>query len=321
MEARRPMRAPQRRNRRFARLVVLPDAEHHDARDFAEIAARVRARAPDVRVRVHAPRRWRSVFRHLTGRRPLTVVALRHWGDGIRPRRGRCFQGAEGGKAQQYERMEAAGLATIPWARWTPETTLDPARFGAYVIAKPDVGARGRGVHLRSARRLRYDAEKHGREAWIVQRFVHTGPYPVVHRVTTFFGRPVLHLRSELSQANACEDPEAGTGIAGHNPVASSRRAKVTLVRDEEIERYASRVARAAYPEVPVLALDVLRDRRDGGLHCCECNPWGRGWHFSSVLGRSVQQEHGLDFRAQLGAFDVAAEELVRVARETGDDA
>jgi len=300
--------------RRRHLLVLLPDTAHHAPGDFEEIARLVHAECEDVRVRVRSPEAWRRErWRHPL--RPVTVVALRHWGPRIRPLRGLCFQGVPHGKADQYRRMEEAGVPTIPWRPWTPDTRPDPAVFGPYVVTKPDVGSRGRDVKLRATGRLRYDARKHGGERWLVQRFVHTGPHPVVHRVLTLFGRPLLHVRSELVQAKPCHDPGDPQQVAGHNPVASSRRARVELARDAEIESYAADFARRVYPEVPVLGLDVLREAADGALYCCECNPWGQSWHFSSELGRRVQREHGLDFAGQLDAFRTAAEALIGVAR------
>ncbi|MCG8589639.1 MAG: hypothetical protein MJE66_10140 [Proteobacteria bacterium] len=299
---------------RRRQLVLVPDTAHHARADFEAIAARIHATCDDVRAEVWEPEAWRR--RRRLAVRPAVVVAARHFGRGIRPLRGACLQGAADSKAQQYRRMEAAGVATIPWCEWRAESAIDPGAFGPYVITKPDVGSRGRDVRLRATRRLRFDPEKHGNERWLVQRFVHTGPYPVVHRVLTLLGRPLLHWRTELQQSHACHDPADRHQVSGHNPVASSASAHVVLVRDAEIERYASDLARRVYPDVPLLGLDVLRECSSGRLFCCELNPWGHNWHFSSQIGRSMQRDHGLDFEGQFNAFHTAADVLIQLARQ-----
>ena len=78
----------------------------------------------------------------------------------------------------------------------------------------------------------------------------------------------------------------------------------------------ASDLARRVYPDGPLLGLDVLRECSSGRLFCCELNPWGHNWHFSSQIGRSMQRDHGLDFEGQFNAFHTAADVLIQLARQ-----
>jgi hypothetical protein len=57
-------------------------------------------------------------------------------------------------------------------------------------------------------------------------------------------------------------------------------------------------VARAigrAFWEIPLLAIDIVRDVKSGNLYFLECNPGGNTWHFSS------QQPGGMKIRLLLG--------------------
>ena len=105
---------------------------------------------------------------------------------------------------------------------------------------------------------------------------------------------------------------------------------EILLGIDEEVLALASRVGEAL-PDVPALGSDITRDVKSGKLYVLECNPGGNTWHFSSKLTAGVRQRIGgaslvgakkaeqigrrmlID---QLGAFDRAAEVLVRKVRE-----
>ncbi len=298
-------------------LVLVPDVEHHPLDDFQKIAELIRQRAPDIRPLVLDWNSWRKqhLQRWLLGMRPTLVVGLRDFGPRLRPWRGTAHQGAALAKSQTYERMRLAGLPVIPWCPWTATTTIDPAWMGSFVISKPDIGARGRDVKIRSVTRLAFDAGRRGKEAWILQKFIHTGPHPVSHRVLTLYGQPLMHLRHENPQAQPCHDPEDGRQVAGHNPVASHRDARVTMAEDADIEALASAVAMRGFPDIPVLGIDIVRAAADGSLHVCEINAYGQTWHFSSQRGQVMQQARELDLYAQKNALDTAADLLVAACR------
>ena len=73
----------------------------------------------------------------------------------------------------------------------------------------------------------------------------------------------------------------------------------------------------AAFPECPVLGVDVLRDAETRKLHVMEVNPSGKVWHFSSQLAKNFfTAEHRANLYAQFGALDRIAQLLIEKTRE-----
>jgi hypothetical protein len=97
------------------------------------------------------------------------------------------------------------------------------------------------------------------------------------------------------------------------------------LVKEPDIQRLAERV-HAQFPDMPILAIDVLRDAVTRELYVLECNPGGNTWHFSSKIGEKLRLGFGNAkvngvaranqiarrmFMEQYGAFDIVAKALV----------
>jgi hypothetical protein len=153
-------------------------------------------------------------------------------------------------------------------------------------------------------------------ERLVVQQFVHTGEKPVSYRVLTLFGEALYCMRSRNDSCGGkLEKVESSKDFAGHNIVATARKGTIDLVNDTEVIEFASRVA-AVFGAIPVLGVDVLRDMHTGELHCVEVNPFGQTWHFSSKLGKLIQESMGICFAKQFGAFELAAEIFIKKARE-----
>ncbi len=73
--------------------------------------------------------------------------------------------------------------------------------------------------------------------------------------------------------------------------------------------------AASAFPTLPVLGVDLLRDLTTGRLYVIEVNPSGQVWHLSSEIGRKAQCQAGVDYYSQFGALDVIADALIDVTR------
>jgi glutathione synthase/RimK-type ligase-like ATP-grasp enzyme len=67
----------------------------------------------------------------------------------------------------------------------------------------------------------------------------------------------------------------------------------------------------AAFPEVALLGVDIVRDFSSGQLYIIEVNSAGLCWHFSSEAGLRVQREFGLSLEAQFDGRRRAAKVLV----------
>jgi glutathione synthase/RimK-type ligase-like ATP-grasp enzyme len=214
------------------------------------------------------------------------------------------------------------------WIVLTPGTTLDPAAWGPYVVVKPTSGRAGEEVRIKKTGRVRYtpasafpsDHPIH-QGPMMAQRFVYTGRWPVSYRVCTFLGRALYCLRMEQSRERRPLESRFGfAGAAGGDSkiIAASLVSKYSLVNDEEVISLAERAHRLAFPDYPYLGFDLLRDADDadtGEVSVIEANSGGAILHLSSWRGRAIQEKHGIDFYAQFGALDVAAERLIEVTR------
>lgn len=230
------------------------------------------------------------------------------------------------GKIAETERLQRAG---IPVPRWTvigPETRLDPAEWGPYVVEKPSRGRRGAYVRVRKTGRVRYvppeslPPDHHGRRGpMLAQVFVYTGPWPASYRVLTLFGETLVCYR-QLTRGRG--EPLSGRfnfrENGGRSIVSNTLEMEVSLADDADVLALAERAHREAFPDVPLVNLDVIRDADTGELWVLEAN-CGGGWHFSSEAGLGIQGKNGINFETQFGAFDRAARILAERTRRLGE--
>jgi hypothetical protein len=146
------------------------------------------------------------------------------------------------------------------------------------------------------------------------QRFVDTGANAHSYRVMTVYGRPVYCSHSILLTPRPPLDPD------GDEPIDLSIAANADGWRRVE-QAYDSEVitaavgAQRAFPDVPVLGVDLVRDVGSGAIYILEVNPSGYTWHISSNYSKKVQREHGLDYMGQFGALDIIADALIDATR------
>jgi hypothetical protein len=228
----------------------------------------------------------------------------------FRPPRGAVCQGFEFPKSEQYKRLSKLALPVPRWAAIDADTALDPRDWGPYVVVKPDLGRKGAEIFIKRAGRVRYRAP-----GFLAQQFVYTGRWPVNYRVVTLFGRTLMSWRCEADHRfvplESRWDFKAHGGIT---VVSNKKDSRYTLAFDAEVIALAER-AHAAFPGQPLLGTDIVRDADTGELYLIECNPRGDAWLISSVMGRLIEQANGLNFAAQFGALDIAAETLARETR------
>jgi hypothetical protein len=292
--------------------------------DLEAIAARIHRLAPEIDVAVVGRRRssqWKLLPRLS---RPALTVAF----GALRKRRllpGEIFHTPRLPKHDELERLRAAGVPVPDWVVIAPETALDPAEWGPYVVVKPTIAKAGQEVRIRRTERVRYqppDSFPAGHPVrkgpLLAQRFVYTGPWAVCYRVTTLFGRTLFCWRVEQShqkrplESRFAFDRPGGGGI---QIIAPSRTSTYTLVDDAEVIELAEAAHRRAFPDYPYLGVDLLRDAETGELSVIEVNSGGAIWHLSTNMGRSMQRDHRMDLYAQFGALDRAAERLIELTR------
>jgi hypothetical protein len=318
-------------------LVIVPPPEV-DRADFEEIRRLVRQLAPQVRVTLLRDGRCRLPRIGWT-RRPTMLFSpapLRR----LKPARGRIFQGRLLGKANEYRALEAQGIPIPRWALLTENERPDLSSFGPYVVVKPDLGGRGADVKIYRKGRVRWKPREARRGAgWgnddrIVQEFVYTGPWPVSYRVVTLFGRALLCFRIEASHERAplrdrygftpapSGSARAPGGSLGERLpgtiVSNGRGCDIDLRTDREVIELAEN-AHAAFPEIPLLGFDVVREQPSGRLYVLEANAGGSSWHFSTRDALRLRREKGLDPYTQLNGLAVAARVLAERALATAE--
>jgi len=223
------------------------------------------------------------------------------------PPRGAVCQGFEHSKSEQYERLARLGLPVPRWVSISPDLSLDAREWGPYVVVKPDLGRKGAEIFVKRTGRVRYRAP-----AFLAQQFVYTGRWPANYRVVTLFGRALMSWRCEADHRYVPLESRWDFKARGGITVVSNKKdSRYSLAFEADVISLAES-AHAAFPDRPLLGTDIVRDADSGELYLIECNPRGDAWLISSVMGRMIEQANGLDFAAQFGALDIAAEALAR---------
>ncbi len=239
----------------------------------------------------------------------------------LRPRRGTVLQGQHLAKSVEYRALSAIGVPVPRWARLLPGELPALEQFAAYVITKPEFGARGAEVRIeRRADACWTPPRTQLAEAMggpfnprLAQEFVYTGPWPHSYRVATLFGSTLWSLRVEASHARRAL--LSRSDFHGQSVVSSGRGCSIALSNDAAVIALAER-ASAALPLVPLLGVDVLRDADTGALFVVELNSLGYSWHFSSPSGVRFQAEFGFDLSAQFDGRRTAARLLAKACAE-----
>jgi hypothetical protein len=309
-------------------------------RDFDEIAAKVHALDRNITV-YHLPDNLKVEFPVGTWQHPTLTVSLSSRFR-LPVRRGPLLKNYQVEKLAQQEVFRKNGIATPPALPFRFGMRLDPIVFGEYVVLKPSdlrLTSTGRGIHLlrrRQAEKLTlHDFPvdhpiRINQKRYIVQRFIDTGEHVSDSRVATFFGR-VLYANTATARNPMPALPESAPNLLSNTISGLVQESDWCWRPEPDMLELAKRV-HAAFPNIPLLGTDILREARTGRLYVLECNPGGNTWHFSSVFGRSVWQvKMGRSFGAsekdaqavgrkllldQFNAFDLVAEELLEKTQE-----
>lgn len=294
---------------------------------YFKLARYVREIDPEIRpyVITYDGHLVRRIYRHMLKRfvlprRPTLIFSpaptdIRMW-------RGTLYKGQRLVKSLQYAALERWSIPVPQWVPLTKGRQPDLGRFGPYVVIKPDRGGLGAEVKIMRRGRVRWRpviTDYAGMSAaLIVQTFIYTGPQPVSYRVSTLFGEALYCVRYEASHARPpLAGPQAfdrsldGKGV---NIVSTSKGCTIAPSYDEKVIRFAER-AHEAFPETPVLGVDVVREQQSGQLFVLEVNPGGAGWHFAHERGLRAQREFGFSYEQQFDGLRKAARILAARTR------
>ena len=300
-------------------LILITSPEVNQPQDLEEVARWIR----EINPRVHADVRCDQ---HFTRRKWLwalrrTMVFSPAKSHHFKVARGRVYQGSPLAKSEELTALEQAGVPIPPWAILTEDDpTPDLSHLGEYVVVKPDRGGRGAKVKIVRTSKLRWEPQETklaGKSnTTAVQRFIYTGPWPVSYRVTTLFGQCLFALKVEANHdRRALPGADAFATHPGLSVVSNSKGCTFCFENDPEIIRFGE-AAHRAFPNIPLLGVDIVRDATDGKLYVLEVNASGFVWHFTSRLGLGVQNQFNLNFESQFNGRRKAAEILASKAME-----
>jgi hypothetical protein len=142
----------------------------------------------------------------------------------------------------------------------------------------------------------------------------------VSYRVNTLFGK-VLYSNKFASSGDGAglagpQDFKSAERHDGVSIVASAKGSRVELNYDEEIIRLAES-AHGAFPEVPLLGFDIVREVPSGKLYVMEANAIGYVWRLNTT-------EYGIPLEEQFDgvrkAAYILAEKTQQIACQASSD-
>jgi glutathione synthase/RimK-type ligase-like ATP-grasp enzyme len=197
---------------------------------------------------------------------------------------------------------------------------MDPERWGQYAVVKPLRGSMGRNVYLVPTTQViaRYaELTLNETREMVVQPYIEHSEngYPTEYRVLTLFGKVLYSARNSWGMPRRPLEEIAAdpNGIIASNDKHFGRVRTVST--DPDVIRLGER-AHMAFPQVPVLGVDVVREAGTGALYAMEVNPAGDTWHLSSLLTKNFfTPEHTQELYAQFNALDRVAQLLIEKTR------
>ena len=301
-------------------LLIVHTPAVEDIADWQSVKARIDERAPDIETRIVNNRLADAAMAAWQVTRPSLLFSP-HELRNFAPRGGKVYAGRAYDKLQQFDRLVSAGLPTPATMALAPDFQPEPD-WGSLLVVKPVNGKFGADVRLvRAVDLTRRFAELtgDGQRRMIVQPFVEhvdEAGRPCDFRILLVFGRPIYATRNRWPVRRApidavAEDPD---GLVASNSQTPGRPIR-ELLSDETALGLAGKAA-AAFPEIPVLAVDIVRENKTGAYVILEVNPRGESWHLSSNFAKhTFTPGHRAELYEQFGALDVVAEALIEKTR------
>ena len=290
--------------------------------NFIEIGNFVRGRAPDIRVILISDSvKSRPLLKKAEDRPTLAFSPMvLH---SVRPKRGKVYSGQPLPKLDQMRMLKRFGIPVPRWTTIEPDTHLSPEEWGPLVVVKPSAfgaATSSRGINAQLTEEMRYRFPQSypkghpGRLGpMIAQQFIDTGARPAQIRVLTLFGTPLYAEEIRARNEQVFPDPVTKETLERFNITPVTEERDRAFVYDKDVLDLARRVY-SAVPEVPLQAVDIIREAQTGKLYVLEINPGGNTWHFSSKYGRH-QLIEGRKREDQFDAFQLAADVLIERTR------
>lgn len=236
--------------------------------------------------------------------------------------KGRLRCGYPLAKSEEYRILERSGVPVPRWTTLEEGMAPDLSGFGEYVVRKPDYGAKGAEVRIVRRDRVRWKpvvtSAAGPSPRLLVQQFVYAGLWPVSYRVNTLFGRVlycmVITGNKERPVLRGPTDFD-GRDHDGQSVsiVSNARDSSAEFCMDGEIISFGEHAARA-FPDLPMLGVDILKDANSGQLFVIEVNALGHNWNFTVEFRAALQLNIARQFDGLRKAAYVLAEETQRQA-------
>jgi len=299
-------------------LLIIQTAHLQDPADWLAVKQRIDRDAPDIEVRIADNGHANSVTARWQVRRPSLVFSPIQLINFV-PRGGAIFCGHILGKDEQLRRLSSIDILTPRTAMLSSVHSLDPSEWGEFVVVKPNNSNSSKGLKLVRSTDLaaRYnELTALADDQILVQPYIDHAEdgYPTIYRVLTMFGRALYCVWNRWDKkrpplAQIADDP-SGVIATNDNSMGQVR----SLCNDPGIVALGER-AHEAFPECPVLGVDIIRDVQSGRLYVLEVNPHGNVWHLSSPFAKKVDPEYVRARYAQFNALDRAADLLIQKTR------
>ncbi len=300
-------------------LLILQTTPEQSPSDWIAIKQRIERKAPDIEVAIADNRNLKSVPARWQVQRPSLVFSPVRLFEYV-PQGGAIYCGYVIGKDEQLRRLASIEIATPKTMLLSREASFDSDVWGEYVIVKPNNLNSGVGVKLVRTADLsaRYDELiAVANDSFLVESYIDHSEngYPTEYRVLSLFGRALYCARNRWGNkrpplAEIAADP---LGIIASNNMTMGGRIR-SICNDPEIISLGER-AHQAFPECPVIGVDIIRESSTGRLHVLEVNPHGAVWHLSSPLAKKMDRKHVRELYAQFNALDLAADLLIQKTR------
>jgi hypothetical protein len=306
----------QAKEKRFMNILLVRNNERQDS-VFAEISLEFRKHG----VRSLAVWDLLPTFKHRLWSlgSPTTVLAFHplrrffpSWAD--------IVQQVNYHKGQEQTRLESAGIQIPKWKMICQGESPDLSAFSSFVVVKPSYGARGAFVRIMRRDRVRWrefnvENRRNQNNDLIVQEYIHTGPWPSSYRVATVFGEPnyALHITASHDRLPIEYNPLGDLSMfAGRSIVASSKGCKFDEDIPDDVFDFAKEIHLRAFPDVPLLASDIIRDFNTGTLYALEVNTAGLSVLMVPSVEERIRREFNIDVSTQFGGAKAIARGILK---------
>lgn len=304
-------------------LFLVAQPEYMATDDLVIIRDKIRQTAPDVHAMVVGRADRATLIDRTWWNRPSLTVSFGPLGS-FTPLRGNVLFNQSMSKMDQFRAMSAAGVPTPRTAPFHFGMSLSEQDWGTLCILKPadlNVSSSGRGLYLFRTRRLatlqREDLPSEhlaATQPMLVQSFVDTGPKFRVYRCLTLFGEVIYQNLAEAPDPHPsldCPDDVLDAIL----PEPPRHRTAPSINTEADVSAFAASI-QSAFPRIPLLGCDIVRELPSNRLYVIEVNAGGNVWHLSSPRTRDSRTITKIQsYLKTFQSYDKAAMALIRATR------